>query len=139
MGFKNLFGIELQPYAIEIAKKHSKEIYIVQGNLFDIPFKDGFFDLVYTSGVLIHISPDDIHRAMKEIHRCSSRYIWGFEYFAEEYTEVTYRGNDDLLWKTDFAKLFLDTFDDVSLVKEKKYQYLTDDNVDSVYLLEKKK
>ncbi|KKK93499.1 hypothetical protein LCGC14_2692290, partial [marine sediment metagenome] len=70
-------------------------------------------------------------------YRCSKKYIWGFEYFANEYTEVSYRGHDDLLWKGDFAKLYLDTFDDLRLLKEKKYKYLCNTNVDSIFLLEK--
>jgi len=57
MGFKSLFGIELQSYAVEMAKSKTKGINIIQGEASDIPFKDGFFDMVFTSGVLIHIAP----------------------------------------------------------------------------------
>lgn len=41
---------------------------------------------------------------MQEIARVSSAYILAIEYFAEEDTEVTYRGNSGLLWKRDFWK-----------------------------------
>ena len=41
MGFTNLYGIELQWYAVEKAKQQSQHINIVQGSAFDIPFKDG--------------------------------------------------------------------------------------------------
>ena len=137
MGFKNLYGIEINKYAVESAKANTKCINIIQGSAFDIPFKDGFFDLVFTSGVLIHISPSDVKDVLKEIYRCSRRYIWGFEYYADGYTEVTYRGNKDLLWKTDFAKLYLDFFDDLELVKEEKIKYLENENIDTMFLLEK--
>ena len=137
MGFKNLHGIELLDYAVELAKKMTRDINIIQGSAFDIPFEDGSFDLVFTSGVLIHISPSDIGGALKEIHRATKKYIWGFEYFAENYTEVKYRGNENLLWKTDFAKLYLDNFKDLRLVKEKRFKYKNDENVDSMFLLEK--
>jgi len=76
----------------------------------DIPFKDGYFDMVFTSGVLIHISPGNINRVLDEIYRCSREYIWGFEYYADDYTEVNYRGHESLLWKTNFPKLYLDRF-----------------------------
>lgn len=138
MGFKDLYGIEIQKDAVEICKNRTQYINVIQASAFDIPYKDKYFDLVFTAGVLIHISPKDIKDVISEIYRVSRKYIWGMEYFAPEYTEVEYRGNKDLLWKTDFAKLYLDTFKDLKLVKEQKFKYAGSDNVDTMYLLEKK-
>lgn len=139
MGFSNLYGIELQQYAVEKAKSLTKGINIIQGVGDDIPFKDGYFDMVFTSGVLIHISPDNINRVLDEIYRCTREYIWGFEYYADEYAEVNYRGNNDLLWKTNFSRLYLDRFPALKLIKEEKFKYLDNDNVDTMFLLRKKK
>ncbi len=138
MGFRNLYGIELQSYAVELSKSRTKIINIIQGSAFDIPFRDGFFDLVFTSGVLVHISSDDINDVLDEMHRCTNRYIWGFEYFSEEYTHINYRGHANLLWKANFSRLFLDRFSDLKLAKEKFYKYLDNDNVDAMFLLEKR-
>jgi pseudaminic acid biosynthesis-associated methylase len=124
MGFKNLFGIEINSYAVERAKAINKNINLIQGSAFDIPFKNDFFDLVFTSGVLIHIAPSDIHKAITEICRCSDKYIWGFEYYADKYTKVEYREHKNMLWKTNFAKLYLDSFDDLELIKEQRLKYL---------------
>jgi len=132
MGFQTLYGIELQEYAVEISKSRTKHINIIQGSAFDIPFKDNFFDLVFTSGLLIHIAPSDVEQILREIHRCTKKYIWGSEYFADSYTHT------ELLWKTNFVKLYLDTFPDLRIVKEKRYKYLDNDNVDSMFLLEKR-
>jgi pseudaminic acid biosynthesis-associated methylase len=137
-GFENLYGIELQPYAVEVSKQNTKNINLIQGSAFDIPFKDSFFDLVFTSGVLIHINPDDFNIAMREIYRCTSEYIWGFEYYADQYSEIPYRGSRNLLWKADFAKLYLDKYEDLELVKEKRFKYLDNDNVDSMFLIRKR-
>lgn len=137
MGFKNLYGVELQAYAVEQAKKYTKGINLIQGTAFELPFRDGWFDLVYTSGVLIHISPNDVNKSVSEILRCTRRYIWGFEYFAEKYTSIPYRGRDDLLWKTNFAQLYQSADPRVRLVKEKKVPYIGSSNVDHMYLLEK--
>jgi pseudaminic acid biosynthesis-associated methylase len=137
-GFENLYGIELQPYAVEVSKQNTKNINLIQGSAFDIPFKDSYFDLVFTSGVLIHISPDDLNIAMREIFRCTSEYIWGFEYYADQYSEIPYRGSRNLLWKADFAKLYLDKFKDLELVKKKRIKYLDNDNVDSMFLIRKR-
>jgi len=137
-GFENLCGIELNRYAVEKAKERTKGIDIIQGSAFDIQFKDAYFDLVFTSGVLIHISPQDINDVLDEIYRCSKKYIWSSEYFSVEYTKVNYRGHNELLWKTNFAELYLDRFHDLQLVKERKYPYLEDKKlVDQVFLLKK--
>lgn len=122
MGFNNLYGIELQSYAIELSKSRTKRINIIEGSAFDIPFKDSYFDLVFTSGVLIHINPDDLNNAMREIYRCTRKYIWGFEYYADQYTEILYRGHKGLLWKTNFAKLYCEQFSDLKLVQEKRFK-----------------
>jgi pseudaminic acid biosynthesis-associated methylase len=103
MGFECLYGIELQSYAVEIAKSKSKNINLIKGEASDIPFKDGFFDMVFTSGVLIHIAPENLKGVLKEIHRCTKNYIFGFEYYSPETQEISYRGNSNLLWKSDFA------------------------------------
>lgn len=138
MGFKHLYGIEINSYAIERAKANTTGINIIQASAFDIPFRDNYFDIVFTSGVLIHIAPADIERALREIHRCSGEYIWGFEYYADTYTEIKYRGHNNLLWKTDFASLYLSLFDDLELIKEKRLKYLENENVDAMFLIRKR-
>jgi pseudaminic acid biosynthesis-associated methylase len=137
MGFKDLYGIELQSYAVEFSKSRTKGINITENSGFDIPYKDDYFDLVFTSGVLIHIAPSDISRIMTEVHRCTKKYIWGFEYYAEDYTEISYRGKKNLLWKADFPKLYLDQFSDLELVKKDFLDYLQDENTDVMFLLKK--
>jgi pseudaminic acid biosynthesis-associated methylase len=137
MGFKNLYGIELQSYAVELAKSKTSGINLIQGSAFDIPFKSGFFDLVFTSGVLIHISPADLPRALAEIHRSTGRWIWGYEYFASTFTEIPYRGNSGMMWKGDYAGLYRKQFSDLKLGKEKKLPYVKTDSVDTMFLLEK--
>ena len=138
-GYTQLTGIELQSYALAGARSRLKNVALQQGSALALPFEDQTFDVVFTSGVLIHIAPDDLPRAMSEIHRCARHYIWGAEYFSPELTAVNYRGNDDLLWKMDYARKYLTLFDDLELVKERRFQYLENDNVDTVFLLKKSK
>jgi len=137
MAFKNLYGIEPQEYAVNISKDKTKNINIIKGDAFNIPFKDGFFDLVFTSGVLIHIHKQNIEKAIKEIYRCSNKYIWGFEYYADKYTEIPYRGEENLLWKANFPKIYLDAFPDLEIVKIEYFKYKNNDNVDVMFLLRK--
>lgn len=138
MGFKNLYGIEINRETVEFSKSITKNINIIQGSAFDMPFKDNYFDLVFTSGVLIHIAPSDLEKAIKEIYRCSKKYIWGFEPYHENLVEIPYRGNENLHWKGNYAKIYLDNFKDLEIVKEKKISYLSNENIDAMFLFEKK-
>jgi pseudaminic acid biosynthesis-associated methylase len=142
MGFTNLWGLELQEFAVEKAKSSTHGMNIIQGSGFDIPFKDRYFDMVYTSGVLIHIAPDDLPVILNEMYRCTSKYIWGFEYYSPEFTEINYRNKKGFLWKGDYAKFIQETFSDIRLIKKKLFPYINKSesgNVDSMYLFEKVK
>lgn len=139
MGFHNLYGIEIQSYAVELSKSRTQRINLIEASIFDIPYKNEYFDVVFTSGVLIHIHPDDLPAALREIHRCAKDYIWGLEYYADEYTSINYRGYENLLWKSDFVKHYLELFDDLELIKEERLHYLDNENIDAMFLLKKGK
>lgn len=136
LGFKNLYGIEPQSFALYLAKTQSTFNY-APGNIFDIPFKNEYFDLVLISGVFIHIRPDDLYEAMKEVIRCTKKYILIFEYYSDKIEEIEYHGEKNLLWKAPYADLFVKNFDNVMINKQKKYKYLDNDNVDEMTLLRK--
>ena len=138
LGYTNLTGIEIQSYALNIAKSRINDVALHQGSALALPFASSSFDLVFTSGVLIHIAPSDLSQALNEIHRCTKQYIWGTEYFSPEPLSVCYRGEEQLLWKMDYAKLYLSQFPDLSLVREQRLKYLQTENVDSVFLLSKR-
>jgi len=110
-------GIEPNQYAREIARAASAKIGVLEGNAYDLPFKDGYFDVVFTAGVLIHISPSNLQTAISEIYRVSKRYILAIEYFSEEEEIVNYRGHTDLLWKRNFLKIYQQAFDDLKLIR----------------------
>ena len=139
-GFTNLWGIELQEYAVELSKQYTTHVNIVQASGFDIPFKDNFFDLVATNGVLIHIAPADHASIMTEIVRCTRKYVCGWEYFAPTLTEIEYRGNIGYLWKADYSALFMQYCPGLRLVKKSIYPYVSATNAgnaECMYLLEK--
>jgi pseudaminic acid biosynthesis-associated methylase len=138
MGYSNLYGIELQHYALVRARGQLRSARLIEASALEIPFQDGYFDLIFTSGVLIHISPSDLSLAMSEIHRCTRNYIWGLEYYAPETKEVHYRGHNGLLWKMDYAKLYLERFSDLELSRCERLHYPDSDNEDCMFLLRKK-
>lgn len=138
MGWKNLSGTELQPFALEIARSRVPGATFKLGSALALPWEDCSFDVVFTCGVLIHISPTDLPSVMDEIYRTTKEYIWGSEYYAPELTQVPYRDHRELLWKMDFAREYLQRFPDLELVKEQRLPYLDNANVDTVFLLRKK-
>ena len=113
----DVVGIEPNRHALELVRASSVKVGALPGNVFDLPFKDQSFDLVFTAGVLIHIALDDLAAALSEIHRVSRRYILAIEYFAEEETVINYRGYDDALWKRDFLKHYQSHFPGLSLLR----------------------
>lgn len=77
---------------------------------YHLPFDNSSIDLVFTSGVLIHISPRNLPNITKEIVRVSKRYILCIEFFAHEPEEKTYRGHRNVFFKRDFGAFYLDNF-----------------------------
>ncbi|HLM79592.1 MAG TPA: pseudaminic acid biosynthesis-associated methylase [Terriglobales bacterium] len=138
MGFENLNGIEIHEEIVKNAQFRVPLARVIEGSVLKIPFHDASFDLVFTSGLLIHIAPQNLPVAMKEIYRCAKSWIWGFEYHSPQMTEVPYRGQSELLWKADYVRLYTESFPDLELVSEQKLSYLENDNVDSMFLLRRK-
>ena len=106
LGVRDLYGVEPQAYAVARARGRAPEFGVLQGTAFDLPFKDGFADLAFTSGVLIHIAPEDLAAAMSEIYRVARRWIVAIEYDAPTEQAIKYRGNGDALWKRDHGGLW---------------------------------
>jgi pseudaminic acid biosynthesis-associated methylase len=101
LGTYRLVGIEPQPDVVRRGRRRSDAFALLEGDAFDLPFKDRSFDLVFTSGVLIHIRPRDLPRALAEIDRVSRRYVLYVEYDHPSEVEVPYRGRAGALWKRD--------------------------------------
>ena len=140
MGFKNLHGIEIQSYCINQIRKNKKNFFnVIQASAYDIPFKKNYFDLVFTNNVLIHFPPKKIRKVLNEAYRVSSKWIWGFEYYSKKYVEILYRNHQNMLWKNDYANLFLRQFNSLKLKKKKLFiNLMNNQEIDSMYLLKKK-
>ena len=98
-------GVEPQPYARGLAQRGMLDVQ--PGSVYEIPFGDASFDLVFTSGVLIHVPPGRLHEAMRELARVSRRYLLAVEYHSPVDERIVYRGHDDLLWKRDYGAHYL--------------------------------
>jgi len=106
LGVPELYGIEPQAYAVERARLRRPEFNVLCGTAFNLPFRDGWFDLAFTSGVLIHIAPETIGGALDEIYRVARRWIVAIEYDDSTEQELNYRGHAGALWKRDHGALW---------------------------------
>lgn len=113
---------EVQTAAVEINAKAADVCAEIPGNRV---FRESIlrftseerFDLTFTSGVLIHIAPDELTTVYDSLYRHSRRYVLISEYYNPTPVEVIYRGNAGKLFKRDFAGEFLERFPDVQLIQ----------------------
>ncbi len=65
----------------------------------------------FTSGVLIHINPDELGMVYDNLFNLSKKYILISEYYNPTPIVVEYRGHAGKLFKRDFAGEMIDRFD----------------------------
>ena len=101
---------------------------------------DEKYDLVYTNGVLIHINPNELNSVYEKMYQSSAKYILISEYYNPTPVSVTYRGNENKLFKRDFAGEMMDKYPELKLV-DYGFRYHRDNNFksddDTWFLLEK--
>ncbi len=136
-GYERLCGIDIQEDALGKARSRLPHVGWIQASLSHIPFQPGSFDLSFTSGVLIHINPDHLLEAMRQIFQASGSYVWGYEYYHDSLMAMEYRGHTNKLWKADYCRLYMEHFP-LRLIKRKKLVYRSDSSlIDEMFLLQK--
>jgi pseudaminic acid biosynthesis-associated methylase len=110
-------GIDVNEKALAQLRSTLPTVNAISGVARALPFRDGWFDLVFTTGVLIHQPVESLPLVMAEIVRCSRRYVLCGEYYSEQPTEVPYRGETGALFKRDFGGLYQQLFPELTLRK----------------------
>jgi len=137
MGFSRRYGVDIQTQPLRQARAAGRgRLSVAAASA--LPFPDRAFELVFTSGLLIHVPPPLLDRVAREILRVSRRYVWGFEYYAESCREISYQGETGLLWKNDFVRVYLDTGTPLRLRREVRLRHLDQPLVDTMFLLERR-
>jgi pseudaminic acid biosynthesis-associated methylase len=111
----DVWGIDVNRVAIERARQNAPGTNAVHSIARSLPFRDGWFDLVFTMGVLIHQPEESLDGVMSEIVRCARRFVlWG-EYRSDHTEEVPYRGATGALFKRDYGAIYGSRFPDLSV------------------------
>ena len=68
------YGLEISKEGVRKSRKNARQenclVHIIEGDMFDpLPYKDGFFDAVYSYQTINHGELHDIQNLLKEIHR----------------------------------------------------------------------
>lgn len=115
---QEVYGVEINPRALAKLRATLPTVNAVRSVARDLPFRDRWFDLVFTAGVLIHQPDEALPQVMDEIVRCARRYVLAIEYFAEETVEVPYRGQRQALFKRDYGRLYQQQVPSLRLVEQ---------------------
>ena len=117
LGPENVAGVDVNRKALDLLLERVPGVDARLASGADLPFEDASFDLVFTMGVLIHQDPEtQLVPMMREIVRCSRRYVLAGEYHADTLTEVPYRGQEGALFKQDFGGLYQRSFAELDLI-----------------------
>ena len=106
---KKLSFIELNKKAFDICLENKNIDQSFNSSIESCKIKDNKFDLVFTSGVLIHINDINLKKVINNIINWSKKYILILEYFSTEDIQKKYRGKKDLLFLRDYGEKFLKT------------------------------
>jgi len=88
---------------------------VFHGSVLDyVPTKT--YDLVMTSGLMIHLAPEFLPQVYDTMVQASAKYLLVIEYYNPDPVEVPYRGHSGVLFKRDFAGELMDRHPGVELV-----------------------
>jgi pseudaminic acid biosynthesis-associated methylase len=115
---QNVYGIDINLKALDELHRSAPAINALYSPARELPFRDRWFDLTFTMGVLIHQPESTLPLVMAELVRCSQRYVLCGEYYADHLTEVPYRGERGALLKRNYGKIYQELFPELQLRKQ---------------------
>jgi pseudaminic acid biosynthesis-associated methylase len=118
LGPERVAGVDINAAALERVHERLPGVDVRVAPARTLPHEDGAFDLVFTTGVLIHQPPAELPRVTDEIVRCSRRFVLSGEYRADDLEEVPYRGQRRALFRQDYGRLFRERFPQLELVEQ---------------------
>lgn len=115
---QQVYGVDINLKALNELRRTLSDVNAMWSPGRELPFRDRWFDLVFTMGVLIHQPESTLSLVMAEIVRCSRRYVLCGEYFAEQTTEVPYRNQSGALFKRNYGRIYQELFPELRLLRQ---------------------
>jgi hypothetical protein len=110
--------VDVNEHALELARADVPGVDARLAPARELPFPNRSFELVFTTGVLIHQPPGELGAVLDEIVRCSRRFVLCGEYGAEGLEEVPYRGQEGALFRNDYGRVYQERFASLTLVEQ---------------------
>lgn len=109
-------GVEINRQAAKLLSGEIGRENTIESSLLDrVSF--GTADLVLVKGVLIHLPPDRLNEVYDLLFNSTERLILICEYYNPTPMTLSYRGNENKLFKRDFAGEILSKFPSLRLLK----------------------
>lgn len=104
-----LHGCDINAKAVDEAQAAGfKKVKLVNDHGIVGMYNSHSMDLVFTSGVLIHVPTESLQMVMQSLIDLSAKYVLAIEYDADQEQEVEYRGVKGALWKRPYGRLYQD-------------------------------
>jgi pseudaminic acid biosynthesis-associated methylase len=108
-------AIEINDKAVGAIREWNSKVKIYHQSILDFT-PDFPRDLVLIKGVLSHTNPDQLQRVYEKLYSTSGRYICVIEAYNTNPITVPYRGQQNALFKRDFAGEMLDSYPNLELL-----------------------
>jgi pseudaminic acid biosynthesis-associated methylase len=129
---RDLWGLDVNESALAALRDRVPGANAVWGRARELPFRDRYFDLVFTVGLLIHQPEISLPVVMSEIVRCSNRWVMFGEYHADTPTDINYRDQPGVLFKRDYRRVYEELFPGLVL-RDERHLTLEDSGFDRVH------
>ncbi len=101
-----IYGIDINRKALDLVREIVPNGNFMLEHARELPFRDGWFDLAFTMGVLIHQPDDSLETVMSEIVRVSSRWVLCAEVYSPERNSIPYRGIPESFIGRDYGGIY---------------------------------
>lgn len=108
-------AVEINHQAVKNLHKYFPSENIYEESILDwAPQKT--WELVLIKGVLIHINPNHLANVYEKLFHATGKYLLVAEYYNPTPVEIKYFGEDDRLFKRDFAGELMSYFPELNLI-----------------------
>ena len=104
---KKLSFIEINKKAYQACLLNKNIVSSFNESIENCKINSNEFDLVFTSGVLIHIDKKNLNKVINNIIKWTKKYIIIMEYFSTNDITKKYRNKNNLLFLRDYGDKFL--------------------------------